>query len=73
MFETKVFQLNKWKVYTNEAKNELMFTNGIETCYAYLEIKPLSGFTFMFDRIVAPKYIRDKAMGWAKKNMHTLN
>lgn len=73
MFGTKVFQLNKWEVQINKDKTELMFTNGLEVCYAYLEIKRLGGFTFMFDRIRVPKYVQKKAMIWAKKNMQTLN
>lgn len=61
---TKIFTVKNWNVSINDRKTELMFDNGYICAYAYLDRE--NGH-FKFDRLIVPKYAKEKALKWALK------
>lgn len=68
MFDDKIKTVGNWEIFANEDKTELMFTNGLNTAYAYLDCKDANYF-FRFDRLIVPKTVVNAGLVWAKRNM----
>lgn len=56
--------IKNWTISLNDKKTELTFTNGINICYAFYDMKQ---DVLFFDRVIAPKYATNHAKKWAKK------
>ena len=57
--------IKNWEISLNDRKTELTFTNGYEVCNAFYDMKQ---DVLFFDRALAPKYAKNFAKKWARKN-----
>ena len=68
MKTTILFKNNTW-VIEKISETEISISNGYSVCYAYYDSNKNC---LMFDRIICPKYIQNKALSLAKTNIKSI-